>query len=285
MKRTSLKQLIDASETSKSRWQLTPSHEVEYLLEGETEEVVLRGSLIAAEPDALVVSLSATSKNHRIVAETVKLSGEWKTDDENCLLFEVKQSCGKTDIFRFSGAWKLNNQNEILYTYEQKTSRGKRRTSTQELLFKGHWDLSEDYQLTYLMGIDTNSAFRFRGTFQTESILAKKGEIRYQLGVEVAGKKKIQTIVLFGKWKFSKDFAVSFEMGCGDRTCEISFGAEYNLEGDRQIAVFLTSRDGHSLGIQVIFTREFFDGNAEAFLSFRRSLEESSLEAGVRLRW
>ena len=129
MKLTKLNQLLEDGQVIKGRWIITPNHEVQYRFEGKDEEIKVTGSLIAAEPDALVISVTEKQKDQKIVTSIVKLSG----------------------------VWKLN---------------------------------TEKNRLTYSIGGDSNNAFKFRGAFQTTSIYAKKGEIRYQIGVEVAGKRK-----------------------------------------------------------------------------------------------
>ncbi|MGH7890519.1 MAG: hypothetical protein ACRENF_08220, partial [Thermodesulfobacteriota bacterium] len=133
---------------------------------------------------------------------------------------------------------------------------------------------------------DSNSAFRFRGAFQTKSIIAKKGEIRYQAGVEIGGKQKIQTIALFGKWKLSRSLELAFEIEYEDgQRKAITFGGEYHLDGGRQIIVNLKSKEGDPLGIEVILTKDIFGKDGQAFLRLAKSLEESRVEAGVNFRW
>ena len=136
------------------------------------------------------------------------------------------------------------------------------------------------------MGGDSESVFHFKGAFQTTSIYAKKGEIRYQAGVDIKGKHKIQTITLFGKWLLSKDLRLDFEIEYADRKKKtISFGGTYSLSDSADITVNLKSQVGKPLGIELILTKEIFDGDGDLFLRLEKSLEESKIEGGVKFKW
>ncbi len=285
MKLTKLNELIEEDKVVKGQWELAPGHEVQYRAEGKDEEIKLKGSLIAAEPDALVISVTDRQSDQEIVTSLVKLSGRWKLDAKNRVTFEVEKESGKNDVLAFKEAWKVNDAHEIVYRYETQKLKTKKK-ETRELIFKGHWDISERNRLTYTLGGDSASVFRIRGAFQTKSILAKKGEIRYQAGMEIAGRRKIQTIVLFGKWVVSRDLNLSFEIEySGRKKKAILLGGEYNLDGSRQIAVNLKSREGKSLGIELILTKDIFGKDGRAFVRLEKSIEESRGEAGMRFRW
>ncbi|HXV19190.1 MAG TPA: hypothetical protein VD883_03845, partial [Candidatus Omnitrophota bacterium] len=199
--------------------------------------------------------------------------------------FEAEKKGGRTDALTFTGTWKVGPGHEILYTYDTTNLRTKKKTS-RTLVFSGFWDISKDRRLVYRLSGGTDSAFSFRGAFQTKSILAKAGEIRYQAGVEAGGKHKLQTIALFGKWKLSRSLALSYEIKYADgRKRAIRFGAEHALGRGRDIAVELVSSGGRPLGIEVIFTKDFFGKDGQAFIRLRRSAEESGAEAGLRIKW
>ena len=162
----------------------------------------------------------------------------------------------------------------------------KKRKLTHELAFDGHWDLSEKNRLVYFLGGSSESAFRFRGAFQTKSVFAKKGELRYQLGCEINGKRQFHELIFFGKWKVSRDLGLSFEMEAGrDKKRFLNFGAEYSFNGGKQIAATLKSYAGESLGLEVIFTNEVFGRDGQTFLRLQKSIEESRIEGGVSVRF
>lgn len=285
MKLTRLNQLMEDGRALEGRWELDENHEVRYRAKHDTEEVKLKASLLAAEPDALVLAVTEKKEKHRVTTSLLKLTGTWRLDTKNRIVFDIERESGKKDILTFCGSWEVNESHEIIYTWEQRRhKRGTRQTTT--LAFKGYWDISEKNRLAYYLEGDSDSAFRFRGTFQTKSILAKEGEIRYQIGVEVAGKRELKTLILFGKWKLSRDLELSFEVEYGDgKRHEIRFGAVFHPGEGLTIEAELIGLEGQSLGIEVILTKEFFKGQAETFLRLRKTAEESAVEAGVRIPW
>ncbi len=284
MKLTKLNQLLEDGRVTKGNWEITPNHIVQYRCEGKDEEIKFKGSLIAAEPDALVISVTQRQSDQKTVTSLAKLSGAWKVNLKNQIVFEVQKESGKKDVLTFRAGWSVGNNHEIIYTYEQESQKRGAKT-TQELVFKGYWDIWEKNRLTYYLGAGSDSAFRFRGTFQTKSILAKKGEIRYQVGVEVRGKRTIQAVCLFGAWKVSRELALNFEIQYQDRKRAITFGGDYNLGNSRQINVNLKSEEGEPLGVEIILTKEIFRGDGQLFIRLQRSLQESVIEAGGRVKW
>lgn len=308
MRYKKLSDLQKDTETLSGRWDLTPEHEVSYRERRLDREATIKGSLVAAEPDALVVSVTVQEDEKRTVTGLVKLSGKWELDAKNRITFSIKRGTGRYDKLTFQGAWAINDNFQVTYSFSTQqvlegSGKKRRRVTkvTQELFFEGHWDISEKNCLTYLIGVDSDSAFRFRGTFVTSSILAKEGEIRYQVGVEYktsrgAKKRSLQTITFFGKWKLSDDLALSFELEYADgRRSEIKVGADISLKKLRgpglrrllpdQVSVDLTSKEGDPLGVELVLTKDLFDGNAQTFVRFRESLKETALEAGITIPW
>ena len=278
-----LNDLIENGEIAQGTWRLGPDHELEYRSRGSVEEIKLKGALIAAEPEALVFSITERQSDQKIVAGTHRLAGAWRADDKNRLVFEVERQSGKNDVLTFRNGWELGDSQRIIYTYERTNLKTKKK-ERQELAFDGTWDISDKNGIAYFLRVGSDSVFRFRGAFQTKSILAKKGEIRYQLGVEVRGRRRAQTLVLFGKWKVSRDLGLSFEIEYEDGVRAVVFGGEYRLDDSSRIAVELRSREGEPLGAELILTRDIFrDG--QVFVRLRRSLEESNAEAGVKFLW
>ncbi len=289
MKLTKLNDLIENSEVVKGEWEITPNHEIRYRSDKEGEEFKFKGSLVAAEPDALVVSVTEKQSDQKIVTSIAKLTGAWRLDPKNRIVFEVEREAGKKDTLTFKGAWQVGKSNQLIYTYQQTDLKRKRKTlrqTTRELTFTGFWDISDENRLTYWLSADSSSAFRFRGAFQTKSVLAKKNEIRYQAGVEVSGRHKIQNIILFGKWKVSRSLELSFEIKYEDELKKtITFGGEYALSGKSRIAVNLKNQAGEPLGVELILTKDIFGKDGQAFIRLQKSLEESRIEAGASFKW
>lgn len=285
MKLTNLNQLIEENQRLKGRWELSPNHELRYKSRDLDEEIAFRGSLLAAEPDALVVSYAQSQSDQKVVRRLAGLAGAWRLDPKNRIVFEVEKEDGKKDTLTFQGTWQVGKSNELIYRYIQQDLKTRRKL-TRELTFKGFWDISDKNRLAYWLGAGSNGVFRFRGAFQTGSILAKKGEIRYQAGVEVNGRHKIQDIILFGKWKLSRNLDLSFEIEYEDgKKKVITFGGEYALDGNHRVMVNLKNQDRRPLGLELILTKDFFNKDGEAFLRLLKSLKESRIEAGLKFQW
>lgn len=282
---TNLNELERKGKLIKGQWKLDPRHRLFYASEETEERIRFDTSLIAAEPDALIVSLTEKQDNGKMVTRLAKFTGRWRANETQKIEFEVERESGKNDVLTFRGAWKVNDSNEISYTY-RKAFLKRKTTILETLTFRGFWNISEKNRLAYTLEGASDETFRFRGAFQTPSILAKKGEIRYQLGAEAAGKEKLRIIILFGKWKLSNQLELSFEIEYRDgRKRRISFGAEFALSQDLTVSAQLVNQKNGPLGIELILTRDFLDGHAEAFARLKKILAESSIEAGVAIPW
>jgi len=281
---TSLNQLIHAGDVVDGAWELTPRHQVRYRRRGGDETVVLMGDFVAAEATGLMIQVTGQQTGGDLVGHTVTLRGRWEADDRNRLAFLVEREGGRHDRLTLGGAWAVGPRHEIVYRYQRHEDAVRR--AVQTVTFHGAWDLTQARRLTYVLDADSDSAFRFRGAFQTPSVLAKTGEIRYQLGIEVEGRRRVQTVTLFGKWKLSRDLGLAFEIPYADgepRT--MTFGATYRLAARQTIAATLKAPDGKPVGLEVLLTREFLRGQGEAFVRLRRALGETTLEAGLRFPW
>ncbi len=308
MKLTRLNELIEDGEVVKGTWELLPGHTLGYRGRNTGEEYRFKAPVIAAEPDAIVAAATVRQNDQTVVTRILKLTGRWKTDGKNRLVFEAERAGGKTDQLTLTGTWKLGDANEIIHTYRSEASAAERRAAarsgrtvrrdkTRELIFRGRWELSEKNHITYLMEGSSDSAFRFRGAFGTPSILAKKGEIRFSIGAEAAGRtraaarspKGVQTVTFFGSWKIGRDWALNFELdeGLGRRKRVFRFGADWTYQKGRTLSAQLKNERGRPLGVELVWTRAFAlaRGEGEIFARIGRSFEETRAEAGGRLRW
>lgn len=285
IKITDLNDLERESKLIRGRWKLDTDHVLTYRKEMGRESFTFEASLIAAEPAALVISFTEKQEDGKAVTRLAKLLGTWQANNANQIEFEVSRQSGQNDVLIFRGGWKIGNAHQIIYRWRQKSSNKKNR-KLQTLTFRGWWDLSGDDRLVYTLEGSEDGNFRFRGAFQTPGILAKKGEIRYQLGAEAGGKNKIRVITFFGKWKLSDRLELSFEMECADgRKHEMRFGAQFAAAPEFAVAARLIDKSGVPLGVEVILTKEFLRGQGAAFVRLKKTLEESALEAGVTLPW
>ena len=294
MKLTKLNELIENGKRLKGRWEIGPNHEIVFRrgdpsgrpYTAKDEEIKVRGSLVAAEPQALVIAVTERQSDQNIVTGLWKLAGKWRTDPKNQIVFEVGKESGKNDVLSFTGGWRVGEFQELLYTYEVRDLKTKRK-ELKLLVFQGAWDITEKNRLAYRLGGGSDPAFYFRAALQSKSILAKKGEIRYQAGLEVSGKRQTQDIVLFGKWKYSDKLGLFFEMEYeAGRKKSIGFGGDYSLASSRSVSVELKTAAGRPLGIELVLTQDVFGKDGQAFIRFKKSIEEGSrIEAGAQFKF
>ena len=280
-----LNQIIDRNRWVDGYWKLSKDHELQYRRRGPEEEVILSGQIVGTEPNGLVFRVDETRLEGDTASRQMTLRGKWEADSRNRLRFVLDGQQGLHRRLTFQGAWEVNEQHELLYQL-QREREGKRERTIHLLRFEGHWDVGDDRRLTYLLDADSDSAFRFRGAFQTPVLLPKAEQIRYQVGIELEGKRRVlRTITLFGKWKFSKALELSFEVPYRHGLHALDFSAIFHVRPDGEIAARLLTREGRPLGVEVIFTQQFLKKQAEAFVRLRKLAEETAVEGGVRLRW
>lgn len=264
----------------RGRWKLSSSDEVRYEAEGLGEEFSFSGVPVSAGPYELAVAATVKEEDQKTVTRLWKLRGAWRADAKNRLVFEVEKESGKNDSLVFGGEWKAG-ESQIVYSLRRKNAKDAP-SFAQKFSLSGRWGLTETAGLQYFVGGDTEAGLRFRAAFQTRSVLAKKGEIRYQIGVEAAGRRRLRGVSVFGKWKVSRDLGIYFETGPGQDRASV-FGGEYSLDSKDRISVELKTR-GRPVGLEVVFTRDVF-GDGELFARLSRTLEEKRVDAGVSWRW
>ena len=230
-------------------------------------------SLAAVEPDALVLSVTERENPKRIVTRMMRVNGKWQVARGNVLEFSLDKNEFKKGIVSFGADWRVNDNNEIEMSF------GKDRAS-----LKGVWDVADQNVLVYQIRRGAGEELAFRGAFQTKSIVAKKGEIRYQLGAESSRKKRTGSLTLFGKWILSRDLGLSFEIEySGGKKRAILFGGDCRMDVDKTIRVDLVARKDKPLGVELILTKELAEGSV--FTRLSRSLDDARAEAGLVLSW
>ncbi len=230
-------------------------------------------SLAAAEPDALVLSVTERENDKRTVTRMMRVNGKWRVGAANALEFALDKSEEKKGVVSFGADWRVNKDNEIEVSF-----------GSDRAALKGVWDVADRNTLVYQIRRGSGEELHFRGAFQTKSILAKKGEIRYQIGAEASRKKRTNTVTLFGKWILSRDLGLSFEIEYANgKRRAILFGGDCRMDVDNTIRVELVARKNKPLGVELILTKEITDGSV--FVRLSRSLDDARAEAGLCLSW
>jgi hypothetical protein len=271
-------------------WQLNQNYDLELVLEENKaqyvdDSLVIKGEIISVDQDALAFEIKSIDQEGLLHIQILKLSGFWQADEYNRLSFLVKKRT-TPDILTLEGAWQINNNQQIIYTYEKTGLKRKTKTSY-ALTFAGFWQISSYNRIAYIISKSANSKFDFKVQLETPNVYPKKGVIKYRIGVGLKEiiPENLKVISLYGVWKFSRMVGLIFEMEYAKGEFHsLEFGAEVSFTKNNQVGFKLTNKDGKDLGIEVIFTHRFLSKlDAEFLLKLRRTKEENSVEAGVRI--
>lgn len=269
------------------QWSLTSNHDLALTLDQassqeEGDRLLLKGNFLYAESDALGFSFTTRQKETERT-QTLRLEGKWEADPQNLLTFHVEKEKGEEDILRLESSWEVGKQNELIYRYEKRLlAEGPRREET--LTFKGFWEVSAVDRLTYRLDVEGDSAFHFRAALQSHTLLAKEGAIRYQIGIELSGRRKplLQTVTLFGKWKLNRNLSLDFELTPrGEGPQRIRFGTSARFLRGEEVSFFLEDEEGRPLGMEVRFKKR--ELGPELFMRLKREKAEDLIEAGGRV--
>lgn len=285
MRLTRLNQIERAGQVIDGRWKLSRDHTLEYRRRGPKETVVVKGPVVQAKANALVLRVEEQRQGGELVGRRLTLRGHWEADPKNRLRFKLDGRRGRDAWLVLEGSWQVGPHHEILYRFRRQPLKTKTRRE-RLLRFRGRWDVGEDKRLTYVLDARSDSAFRFRGTFQTPILLPKGGAVRYQLGAEARVHRGSKVVTLFGRWRLSRRWGLTFEVPYGGgRVRGIDFSAEFTRRSGGRWAARLRTRRGKPLGMELVLSRAFLEGQGEAFLRLRKAEEESRIEGGLRLRW
>ncbi len=270
------------------KWALTPGHDLKFTLyksrtQKSGDSLILKGNILSAKANELLFSMVTRGTDNRRFIKIVKLSGQWQADSSNRLKFLVQRYRQKPDALLFKGAWQVGKHYEIIYSYKKRQL--KRKVAVEKTFaLKGIWQISSKRQLRFLVEGDDSSAFDFKAMLQTPIIYAKKGEVRYRVGIGVSAKREvIRKVTFFGKWRINRDLSLDFEVRYRLGEIHLShFKADYAIDSRNKLSFSLKNKEGKKLGVEVTFTRKFFK-DAEAFIRLRHSIQERAAEAGVRM--
>lgn len=260
------------------RWEWGKGNQLRLRRKGAAESASLRARIIGADADGLVLAVSAEQEGQKPKRRQMTLSGRWEVVSGNRLSFVVEGTdAGDEGRIVFEGAWELGRDQQLLARLP--LGPGARRQGL--LRLAGSWAIAENGRLHYLL--ENGQALRFRAALQTPSVLARAGEVRYQIGLQVGKRRASRNVSVFGQWKLGRDLSVELEMGRGPRSRTVSFATGYRVSDASTVTVGLSAADGSTLGIEVVFSRKASGG--EWFARYEKSSREAVAEAGWSLRW
>ena len=271
-------------------WSLSDNHELALALhqgrqrQRQRQTLYLKGALVKAQARALVFALRRSEDDDLQSAQRLTLSGRWEADATNRLNFLVEKADGSEDRLTLQSGWGVGPDHELRYRYQQET---KRRTTFQHTLsFEGYWAITGADRLAYRIAGSPDSAFEFRASLRSPSLLASEGRIVYEVGVGVSrGRSQRVRVALFGTWKLNRDLSVSFEIPYAEgRVQSLRFEGTATAGPRNRITILLRTPEDDSTGLTVIFTRELVR-DASLFLRLQKSAEETSIVGGLQVRF
>ncbi len=245
------------------RWRLNKDHNLEMVVTdtiGTDKEVLtLKSEVVSVASDEITFLITSKKQRGVEVTRLLKLSGKWRADGSNRLVFAVSKKSGSEDVLVFDGAWEVGRDNEIIYRYRK--TRLKRKTKEERsLIFKGHWHITAKDKLAYMLDTGGESGFVFKAEFEDAGISGRFGSLRYRVGIGVSRyKRPVERVIKFlgaARWNITKKDALEFEF----------IGAE-----------------GRKSGMTVTLSRKLLGG--EAFFRFKKMADESKIEGGITIPW
>ena len=270
-------------------WSLTPDHDLLLTLHEtdrqERQTLYLNATLLRAEANALIVALRRNTRDDRQAAQELTLSGRWQADARNRLTFLAEKADGSEDRLTLQGGWEVDPHHELVYRYRRRSVSGPGREA-QVLIFNGSWDITSADRLVYRLAGSSDSAFEFKASLQSPSLLASDGRLIYQIGIGLSAGNTLQRrVALFGTWKLNRDLSVSFEVPyAGGRVRAIRFEGAYAMTSRDRVAVALQDSRRQRLGLTVVFTRDLWP-DAKLFLRLQRDAEDATVLGGVQVRF
>jgi len=269
-------------------WSLTDDHNLEFTLNKWArqtlgDKLTLQGRILDAKKNSLLFSVTTKTKKDVCSTYILNLSGVWRADKRNRLTFRVKKENGKYDILTFRGGWNIDEQHRIVYEYEKAQLITKRK-QLHRLIFDGYWDIKDAVRLWYVIDMRSDSVFAFK----TEAGIFKGEYVKYEVGIDVSGngELKTRTITLYGTWKIKKGIGLTFEIEYENkRVHAIVFRSDVKLTSKDQMSFTLRKERGKEIVGKLELSRKILKGDAEAFLRFLRSKDETAVIVGAGFRW
>jgi hypothetical protein len=276
--------------TFEGNWQLNNNHDLELVLnkskgQFKSTRLTLRGKIISVDNNILALEIISRDVSPRKTSLTVlKLSGVWKADEYNRIIFQVSKK-NSPDTLTFKAAWRLNNNQQIEYTYEKANLITKSKDK-QTLNFEGFWKISSIHKLTYILGSSFDSEFDFKVHLENPNIYPQSRVIKYRIGIGLRQPKaeSYKILSLYGEWKFSRDLCLSFIMDYGDNLVrKLEFGAEISFGPDKFILSLKDGR-GESLGITLTYSHKLLSSlQPQVFVRLKSCQKNQGIEAGVTI--
>lgn len=252
-------------------WSLSDNHELCLTLNttkdtGSGNKVVLDGTIRDVAKNSLLFEVAEKQDNENLLTEIIALTGTWQADRNNKLIFKVQKENGRNDILTFNNTWIIDDNHRIVYEYE-KADLIRKKKETKRLVFKGYWNITNDYRLYYELDQESKSGFMFNvGAAEFE-----KNRIKYKIMIGKNSEEK--NVTIGGEWKINRDFGLTFEVDYGENEIKpISIGGQWDLSKQDTLSVKMNS------GLEVKIDHTWLDGDGKAFIKYHQGLEGNKVD-------
>ncbi len=249
------------------------------------ERLLLKGKVCSTGGDSFIFEINSLDKQGRLQVYTLKLSGIWQADESNRLNFLVKKE-DSPDILTLNAAWSVNKNQQITYIYSKQELKKQIKVSN-VVTFDGFWQIDTSRRLRYVFSRSANSYFEFKVELMTPNLYPAKNIIKYRLGIGLRDslQYKERILMFYGAWRFGRDFGLGFDMEYNKgRVRTISFNAQANITDKDKMIFILTDKEGRLAGISITLEHKFLKKNdADFFLKVKKALNDSRIEAGVKI--
>ncbi len=247
--------------------------------------LVLKGKILDCQKNYLLFQVKTKALGAKEVISFLKLRGFWQSDKYNRLTFEVTKK-ENPDTLTFKSLWSVNKNQKITYLLK-KTNLATRRRVSQNLVFDGFWQINKKNRLKYAFAGSKSSFFDFKAYLQSNNLYPKKGVIKYRIGIGAKEQKKERIISLYGGWKFSRKFSLTFEMNYGGgKINRIQFASTINLNKRSKIIFTLKDKDNKPLGVTLTLKRSSLSHkDLEYFLQLKKQGKELYIGIGAATRF
>jgi hypothetical protein len=265
----------------KGKWKLDKNHNFIFILSNK-DKLNLKTQILQVSPKKILFTIESKTYENKYKTNILKIYGNWTTSPKNNLYFNIQKKDSKDNTLKFTGIWSINKNYKIIYSYK-KTELKTKTTKINSFSFEGKWKIIDKTHLTFFINNQPNHALNFKVSLGTKNIYAKKGEIKYKIGIKLSNKKKKDILLtLFGSWKISNKLNITFETPYNNSNYTSSFKTVFNVSKKDKIEAKLFSKKNKITGLTVIFNKSFFE-NSNFFLLLKNSIKEKQAKVGMTI--
>ncbi|MFH1461526.1 MAG: hypothetical protein ABIF12_01075 [bacterium] len=250
-------------------WSIDKNHNlVFYINNKKDQKLYLKTSVFSTQAKQIVFSIETRIDKKTSKTSLIKFYGNWKVTAENRLSFYIKKNNAADNPLTFKGQWKIGKDYEITYIKD----------NNEILSINGSWQILDHKTIEFLIENNLDNKLIFRASIGTKNIYAKKGEIKYRIGILINKQNRYTEIGFFGTWKFSNKLGLYFQI----KKSKTFFNIYYNFANKDKISLSLYTKKNKDTGLIIVFTKNFFK-NTTLFTRFKTEMENYEIVSGISI--